>query len=445
MKQTHVLLWNVYKKHARHKTMSKIFYSLYDRLLHRPALAAAFAKVRRAKGAPGVDGQTISDFANQLEDELDRLVDELRTRTYQPLPVRRVTIPKPDGGERNLGIPAVRDRVVQQALLDILGPIFDPDFHPSSYGYRPGRSCQQAVAKATSFIRDYARKWVVDMDLSKCFDRLDHDLVIASLRRRITDGSVLALVRMFLESGVMIEGNWEATEIGSPQGGVISPLISNVYLDAFDQEMKRRNHRIVRYADDILILCTSRSAAEHAREIATDILEGKLRLTVNTEKTHLVHAFRGVKFLGIEIGLQWIRIQSKKVAAFKAKVKAITRRSSPVNLKKVIFDLNPVLRGFANYFRMANCKGLFRDLMTWIRRRLRAKQLALWKRPGRLHRRLRQLGYKGEFPKMHMRRWHNSCSPQASYSMPNKWFSELGLFELTTVETGVLPELPKIT
>ncbi len=445
MKQTHVLLWNVYKEHARHKTMSRIFYSLYDRLLQRPALAAAFAKVRRAKGAPGVDGQTISDFANQLEEELERLVNELRTRTYQPLPVRRVTIPKPDGGERNLGIPAVRDRVVQQALLDILGPIFDPDFHPSSYGYRPGRSCQQAVAKATSFIRDYARKWVVDMDLSKCFDRLDHDLIIASLRRRITDGSILALVRMFLESGVMIEGNWEVTEIGSPQGGVISPLISNVYLDAFDQEMMRRGHRIVRYADDILILCTSRIAAEHAREIATDILEGELRLTVNMEKTHLIHASRGVKFLGVEIGLQWIRIQSKKVAAFKAKVKAITRRSSPVNLKKVIFDLNPVLRGFANYFRMANCKGLFRDLMTWIRRRLRAKQLALWKRPGRLHRRLRQLGYKGEFPKMHMRRWHNSCSPQASYSMPNKWFSELGLFELTTIETGVLPELPKIT
>ena len=179
---------------------------------------------------------------------------------------------------------------------------------------------------------------------------------------------------------------------------MISPLISNVYLDAFDQEMKRRGHRIVRYADDILILCRSQSAAEHAREVATDILEGELRLTVNKEKTHLVHASRGVKFLGVEIGLHWIRIQDKKVAAFKAKVKAITRRNSPVNLEKVIADLNPVLRGFANYFRMANCKGLFRELMSWIRRRLRAKQLALWKRASRLHRRLRQLGYQGEFP-----------------------------------------------
>lgn len=421
--------------------MSRIYYSLYDRLLNRRVLARAFAKVRRAKGVPGVDGQTISDFEVNVEDELTRLVHELRTKTYRPQPVRRVTIPKPGGGERNLGIPAVRDRVVQQVLLDILQPIFDPDFHPSSYGYRPGRSCQQAVAKATLFARQYGLVHVVDMDLSKCFDRLDQDLIIASIRRRVRDGSILTLLRMFLESGVMIEGNWEATEIGSPQGGVISPLISNVYLDAFDQEMKRRGHRIVRYADDILILCRSRSAAEHAREVATDVLEGTLRLTVNKEKTHLVHASKGVKFLGVEIGLAWTRIQAKKIAALKAKVKALTRRNSPVNLEQVIADLNPVLRGFANYFRMANCKGLFAELMSWIRRRLRAKQLALWKRPSRLHRRLRQLGYQGEFLKIRMTCWRNSRSHLASWSMPNGWFRELGLYELTAIETGVLPQV----
>jgi group II intron reverse transcriptase/maturase len=330
--------------------------------------------------------------------------------------------------------------VVQQVLLDILQPIFDPEFHPSSYGYRPGRSCQQAVAKATMFVRQYHLVHVVDMDLSKCFDRLDHNLIVASIRRRVRDGSIVALLRMFLESGAMIEGNWEATEIGSPQGGVISPLISNVYLDAFDQEMKRRGHRIVRYADDILILCRSRSAAEHAREVATDILERALRLTVNKEKTHLVHASRGVKFLGVEIGLTWTRIQDKKVAAFKAKVKALTRRNSPVNVEQVIDDLNPVLRGFANYFRMANCKTLFAELMSWIRRRLRAKQLALWKRARRLHRRLRQLGYEGDFPKMRMRSWRSSRSHLASWSMPNAWLRGLGLFELTRVETGVLPQ-----
>jgi len=221
---------------------------------------------------------------------------------------------------------------------------------------------------------------------------------------------------------------------------VISPLISNVYLDAFDQEMKRRGYRIVRYADDILILCRSKAAALHAREVATAILEGPLRLTVNKEKTHLVHASQGVKFLGVEIGLTWTRIQDKKVAAFKAQVKRLTRRNSPVNLGQVIADLNPVLRGFANYFRMANCKGLLSELMSWIRRRLRAKQLALWKKPGRLHRRLRQLGYQGDFPKIRMTRWRNSRSLQASWSLPNGWFRELGLYELTAVETGVLPQ-----
>ena len=421
--------------------MKQIFYSLYDRLLDRRALAKAFEKVRRASGAPGADGQTISDFRSCLVEELDRLVNELRTKTYQPQPVRRVTIPKPGGGERHLGIPAVRDRVVQQALLDILQPIFDPAFHPSSYGYRPGRSCQMAVAKATLFIRQYHRQWVVDMDLSKCFDRLDHNLIIASISQRVKDGSILKLIEMFLKGGVMIDHQIEATEIGSPQGGVISPLIANIYLDAFDKEMKRRGHRIVRYADDILILCATRTGAEHAQTVATEILEGELKLTVNQEKTHLAHASQGVKFLGVEISSTWTRIQDKKVSALKDKVKAITRRSSPVNLEQVIADLNPILRGFANYFRMANCKGVFSELAVWIRRRLRHKQLADWKKPARLHRRLRQLGYKGEFPKIRMRCWRNSRSPQASFAMPNAWLAELGLYDITSVETGVLPSI----
>lgn len=419
----------------------RIYYSLYDRLLDRRALARAFEKVRRAQGAPGVDEQTIDDFESGLLDELTRLVNELRNKTYQPQPVRRVTIPKPGGGERHLGIPAVRDRVIQQALLEILQPIFDPEFHPSSYGYRPGRSCQQAVAKATLFIRQYDRHWVVDMDLSKCFDRLDHDLIVASIQRRIRDGSLLALIRQFLKSGVLIDGNTEASEIGSPQGGVFSPLIANVYLDAFDQERKCRGQRIVRYADDILILCRSKSAAQRAQQVATQILEGPLRLTVNADKTHVVHASQGVKFLGVQIGLSWTRIQDKKIVSFKEKVKSITRRNSPVNLEQVIADLNPVLRGFATYFRMANCKGVFEELTVWIRRRLRAKQLALWKRPSRLHRRLRQLGYQGEFVKMRMRSWRSSRGHLASWSMPNAWLVTLGLFDLTTVETGVLPQV----
>jgi group II intron reverse transcriptase/maturase len=418
----------------------RIYYSLYDRLLDCRALARAFERVRRAKGAPGVDGQTIADFASGQWEELTRLVNELRTRTYQPQPVRRVSIAKPDGGQRHLGIPSVRDRVVQQALLDILQPIFDPDFHPSSYGYRPGRSCQQAVAKATMFIRRYGLRHVVDMDLSKCFDKLDHGLILSSMRRRVTDGSILALVEMFLTSGVMIDGNREATEVGSPQGGVVSPLIANVYLDAFDQEMKRRGHRIVRYADDILILCRSEAGARHAQCVATEILEGDLKLTVNRDKTHRTHASQGVKFLGVVIGSVHTRIDPKKVAAFKSTVKAITRRTSPVNLAKVIADLNPVLRGWGYYFRMANCQSVYRELAGWIRRRLRAKQLALWKKPGRLIRRLRQVGFRGELQKMRMTAWRTSRSSYASIAIPNGFLAELGLFDLTSIETGVLPQ-----
>lgn len=228
----------------------KIWYSLYGRMLSRGALRAAFFKVKSAKGAAGIDGQSVKDFAELLDINLDRLLTELREKSYQPQPVRRVEIPKATGGVRLLGIPAVRDRVVQQALLDILQPIFDPDFHPSSYGYRPGRSCHQAITKATMFMREYERKWVVDMDLSKCFDTLSHDLILSSVSKRIKDGSILDLLHQILKSGVMTGEGWQASDVGSPQGGVISPLLANIYLDAFDQFMKDRGHRIVRYADD---------------------------------------------------------------------------------------------------------------------------------------------------------------------------------------------------
>jgi hypothetical protein len=238
-----------------------------------------------------------------------------------------------------------------------------------------------------------------------------------------------------------LEGIREATDLGSPQGGVISPLIANVYLDAFDQEMKRRGHRIVRYADDILILCRSEAGARHGLEVASRFLEGDLKLTVNRDKTHITTAGNGVKFLGVIIGSLHTRIDPKKVAAFKAKVKQITRRNSPVNLAKVIADLNPMLRGWGNCFRMANCKGMYGELAGWIRRRLRAKQLALWKKPGRLIRRLRQVGLRGELQKMRMKSWRTSRSSYASMAISNGFLAELGLYDLTSVQTGVLPEV----
>lgn len=417
--------------------MVKVYYSLYDRMLHESKMREAFKRVKSKKGVAGIDGQTVEDFAENVGEKIAILVRELREKSYRPLPVKRVEIPKAGGGKRKLGIPAVRDRVVQQRLLEILQPIFEEDFHPSSYGYRPGRSQHQAIAKAAMFIRRYEMKWVVDMDLSKCFDTLDHTIIVKSFRKRVTDGSILRLLQMFLESGVMIGNELHKSHEGSPQGGVISPFIANVYLNAFDQFMKGRNHRIVRYADDILIFKRSRKAAENAQKQANWYLEKELKLRVNREKTHIVHSYRGVKFLSVEIHSRYTKIRKDKIDGFKDKVKKITRRNSPVNLGKVISDLNPVVRGFANYYRIANCKIEFERLMKGLRRRLRAKQLALWKKPKRLHRRLRQLGYQGEFPAIKMCSWRNAASKLVSYALPNEYFMDLGLFDLAAVQTGI--------
>ena len=425
------------KKIVQMNSFQKVYYSLYDRLLSVRFLYEAFLKVKAAKGAPGVDGQSIISFEQGLAGELRKLVGELRGKTYKPLPVKRVEIPKPGGGLRKLGIPSVRDRVVQQALLEIMNPIFDPHFHPSSYGYRPGRSCHQAISKAQMFIRDYELEWVVDMDLSKCFDTLDHEFIIQSIRKRISDGSILNLIRLFLKSGIKTAKGLEKSKLGSPQGGVISPLIANIYLDLFDQFMKSRDHRIVRYADDILVLTRSRKGALNALKVATTFLERTLKLKVNTDKTHIVHSDEGVKFLGMKIFTKYTLIQEDKVKSFKEKIKKATRRNQPVNLEKIIYDLNPVLRGWGNYYKIANCQKVFEKLMGWIRRRLRVIQLKLWKKPKKLHRRLRQLGYRSEFKKIKMCSWRNSNSPLVCMALPNSYFKKIGLFNLADLKTGL--------
>jgi len=415
----------------------RVYYSLYDRLLHEKPLFEAFKRVKTSKGKGGIDHQEIGDFEADLSDNIQMLVKELKDKTYVPLPVKRVEISK-GNGVRKLGIPTIRDRVVQQALLTILQPIYEEDFHPSSYGYRPGRSCRQAISKTTVFIRKYELRHVVDMDLSKCFDTLDHDLIIRFMRKRVTDGSILNLVEKFLRSGVMIGNEIEEVWLGSPQGGVISPLLANIYLNEFDHFMKERNYRIVRYADDILILCVSERSAKHALEVATTYLEKTLKLSVNQEKTHITNCEKGVKFLGVEIFCDFTIIQEKKLKGFKLKVKTLTKKCQGMNLEMVIRRLNPLLRGFSNYFRIANCKRAFRDLMRWIRRRLRAIQLKLWKKPDKILRKLRQFGYTGYFPKIKMTSWRNSNSIQTALAMPNKWFDELKLFNMELVETGLI-------
>ena len=427
----------------REKEEQKVWYSLYGRLLDEKLLRAAFIKVKRARGKPGIDGQTVVDFAEVEDQEIARLLQELREKSYRPSPVRRVLIPKSNGESRKLGIPTVRDRVVQRALLDILEPVFEPHFHPSSFGYRPGRRCADAIAKVAMFTRGYDLNWVVDLDLSKCFDTLGHDLIIQAFRKRIADGSVLKLLNLFLESGVMVDGGLQETETGSPQGGSISPLVANVYLHEFDMEMKRRGHRIVRYADDILVFKASKSGANNALRQAKTILEGRLKLKVNESKSAIRTLEDGIPYLGVIIKRRSVTIKESKIREFKAKIKAITRRNSPVNLEKVIRDLNPVLRGFVDYFRIANCRSLLRSIAGWTRRRLRAKQLKLWKKPKRLHRRLRQLGYKGDFKFIKMSSWRNSRSQLANWALPKAEFNRLGLFCLESIQTGILPQ-PKL-
>ena len=263
-------------------------------------------------------------------------------------------------------------------------------------------------------------------------------MIINSINEKISDGKVLKLIRNFLESGILEDGAFSETTIGSPQGGVISPLLMNIYMDKFDQKMKSLNIRIVRYADDILIFAKSRSEARRYKDIVTRILEKELKLTVNSKKTHITDNNKGISYLGFIIKKKYISIHPKRIRKFNEKVRKLTPRNSGYNVESLIYKLNPVLRGWCNYFRIANCKTLFEDLIKWIRRRLRMKQMKEWKTSKLLHKALRRMGYKGDFKKISMTRWRNSASPLVCMALPNKWFDEIKLFDMSKVETAVL-------
>lgn len=416
----------------------KKLYSLIDKIYRKENLKNAFKHVRRNNGAPGIDGETVLDFKANETENINLLHEQLKTNTYKPSPVKRVEIRKDDGGIRNLGMPTVRDKVVQQAIVNIIEPHFDKTFHPSSYGYRRGHSQQQAVAKAERFMNRYDLTEVVDMDLSKCFDTLNHELIIESVSELISDGRVLDLIRLFLESGVMIENEFVETTIGSSQGGVFSPLLSNIYLNKFDQKMKSKGIRIVRYADDILIFAKDKQTAGNYRSYATEILEKELKLKVNEEKTHLTNINEGVAFLGFIIKGKYLYVQSKRVQKFKDKIRQITKRNAGRSLESVIKELNPVLRGWINYFKVANIKKLLRDMMQWIRRRLRMIKMKQWKTYKKMHKEMRKLNIKGNGMKMDVCRWKNSATQMIHLILPNKYFDEKGLIDLYKYEVGLL-------
>lgn len=416
------------------------WYSLIDKVYLLPNLEQAYREVRRNKGSrtKGVDNQSMTDFESALEKNLCQLSEELKEGSYRPSPVRRVYIDKPDGSKRGLGIPTIRDRVVQQSLLKVLQPIFDPEFHPSSYGYRPKRSSHHAIAKAERFSRYYGLKHVADMDLSKCFDTLDHRLIVQSVGRRVSDGKILKLIEHFLKAGALERERFEPAVKGSPQGGIISPLLMNIYLDDFDQFMRNENIRMVRYADDILLFAPTKAHAGNYKAKATKYLEQELKLKVNHKKSSLTNLEIGIDYLGVTIKSYGVVVPPKSIKKFKDKVRMLTPRNRGKSITNFIKELNPILRGFSNYYRIGLTKRLFKELMSWIRRRLRMMVMKGWKSWKPLHRQLRRMGYRGKFQKISVTRWKNSSTTPIHMALPAAYFRDLGLYALDKVEGNTL-------
>lgn len=380
-------------------TGSRKVHSLVDKVYKRKNLELSWQRVKRNQGAGGIDGQGVEEFEARLDVHLDRLHNELKTDTYHPQPVRRKLIPKPGqpGKLRPLGIPTVYDRVCQQALLNRLEPIFEPVFDDASFGYRQGRSAKDALRKVWREVLE-GHEWIVDADLEDFFGSVDHEKLLTLVNRRVADGRVLRLIRDMLKAGCMAAGQRLPTEQGTPQGGVISPLLSNILLTPFDREMRDRGYRLTRYADDWLVTCRTRSDAEKALAEATRILR-VLGVRVNAEKTRIVHVCHGFEFLGFKIkrGAHPLRVKPGKVQSnargfslyayprqksiqhFRDQIRNLTRRKAPVNTQMLIEQINPVIRGWGRYYCRAHVRTLFNHLNRWIVRRIWSHRYKRWR------------------------------------------------------------------
>jgi RNA-directed DNA polymerase len=368
--------------------------ALLQAALTRENLQTAFKRVRANKGAAGVDGLDIDQTARYLVTTWPGIRNELLAGTYRPQPVRRVMIPKPDGSQRELGIPTVTDRLIQQALLQVLQPLLDPTFSEHSYGFRPGRRAHDAVLAAQSYVQS-GRCIVVDVDLEKFFDRVNHDILIDRLRRRISDAGVIRLIRAYLNSGIMDGGVVTERHEGTPQGGPLSPLLANVLLDEGDQELERRGHCFARYADDCNVYVHSRRAGERVLELLRR-LYARLRLKVNETKSAVTSVFANRKFLGYSFwrhqGQVKRAVAAKALATFKQRVRQLTRRSGGRSMQQVVDRLRSYLLGWKGYFRLSQTPKIWRTLDEWMRHRLRAIQLKQWRRSATIYRELRALG-----------------------------------------------------
>ncbi|MDL2276312.1 group II intron reverse transcriptase/maturase, partial [Breznakia sp. OttesenSCG-928-G09] len=370
--------------------------SLMKRILSKENLNTAYLQVIRNKGAAGVDEMEYTQLEEYLSKNGETIKEQLRTRKYKPQPVRRVEIPKPDGGTRNLGVPTVTDRFVQQAVAQVLTPIYEEQFHDHSYGFRPNRGAHQAILKALEMMND-GHNWIVDIDLEKFFDTVNHDKLMTIVGRTIKDGDVISIIRKFLVSGIMIDDEYEDSVIGTPQGGNLSPLLSNIMLNELDKEMEQRGLDFVRYADDSIIMVGSELAANRVMKSISRYIEEKLGLKVNVAKSK-VDKPKGIKYLGFgfyydSFAKQYkARPHAKSVARFKARMKQLTCRSWGVSNDYKIQKLNQLIRGWVNYFRIGSMKRLCGGLDKQIRYRLRMCIWKHWKTPKNRAKNLIKLG-----------------------------------------------------
>ena len=407
-----------------------------EEVVRRENLKKALKRVCANKGRPGVDGMTVDGLRDHLKVQWPILREQLLQDCYQPQPIKRVPIPKPGGGTRVLGIPTVTDRFIQQALLQVLGPRYDPTFSPHSYGFRPGRSAHQAVKQAKHYVEE-GLEWVVDIDLEKCFDRINHDLLMGRLAKTITDRRILRLIRRYLQAGIMVNGVVQERYEGTPQGGPLSPLLSNILLDELDKELEVRGHQFCRYADDCNIYVRSKRAGLRVMESLECFLAKKLKLKVNGQKSAVAKP-QERKFLGFSFtaGKQLkIKLAEKTVKAVKHRIRKITGRSRRIGLDQIVKELNIYLKGWLGYYRLIETPTTLRDLDSWIRRRLRCYVMKQW--INNCHTRykgLRSLGVSdiNARPVAASRKgpWVMSNMKPVKVALPNRYFAELGLLSL---------------
>lgn len=408
---------------------------LLERILQRDNLNRAYLQVERNHGAPGIDGMTVEEALPWLKEHKEDLLESLRNGSYKPSPVRRKDIPKPDGGTRQLGIPTVIDRIIQQAIAQILIPIYEPQFSDASYGYRPGRSAKEAIRKVKKYAEE-GYTHAVQVDLSKYFDTINHDLLLNLLRQAVKDGRVIKLIKKYLKSGIMADGVIVRTEQGTSQGGPLSPLLANIYLNEFDQEWKRRGMKHIRYADDIIILTKSKRAAEHQLESSRKYLEGKLKLTMNTEKSKVVSVFaiKRFKFLGFCIGKNgngiYIRAHKKSLNKAKQKLRAITKRNRGRNVRTIMAEIAQYMKGWLGYYYIADMKRTLKSWDEWLRRRIRMYIWKQWKKARTRVKNLRKLGISKDqayqWGNTRLGYWRVAGSPVLKCSITNEKLAQAG-------------------